>query len=158
MGAPVTLWSPSPFKTSLHSHCAKLHISPTIYWLSTDRNYTIGHQIGDFKVDQNNNFCKSALHDRLCIEFMLMVWFCLQIVFSLWLIMVSRPKLCIEINFAGLTLMKCPKVYSRGYTHIEGYYGIMVLQISDFFIMIIILVYRQSINSQRNVWLCRVTM
>ena len=28
-------------KTSLQSHCAKLHISPTIYWLSTDQNYMV---------------------------------------------------------------------------------------------------------------------
>ena len=33
-------------------------------------------KIEDFKVDQNNNFCKSsALNDRLCLEVMFMVRF-----------------------------------------------------------------------------------
>ena len=70
-------------KTSLHSHCAKLQISPTIYWLSTNRYYTIRCKSAILSLIKMYHICESALNDRLCLAVMSMVRFCLWIVFSL---------------------------------------------------------------------------
>ena len=53
---------PETWKISLQSYCAKLQISPTIYWLSRDQNDTICRKIGDFEVDQNNHLFFVNLH------------------------------------------------------------------------------------------------
>ena len=53
-------------KTSLKSHYAKLHISPTLHWLSKDQNSTIGRTPEILRFDQNLPFLS------LCIAWQIM--------------------------------------------------------------------------------------
>ena len=92
-------------KKSLHTCglCAKLHIYPTICWLSTDQNYTIRSKSAILRLIKIDNFCESTLNDILCLAVtgMFMVRFCSWIVFSLKLICF------LDQHFVGLTSIKC---------------------------------------------------
>ena len=89
-------------KTSLQSPCAKLHISPTIYWLPTDQNDTIGCKSANLRLIKMDHFSESALNGRLCLAVILLMY-CVFIITN----MVSRPTFCVEISFVGLTSIKC---------------------------------------------------
>ena len=67
---------------------------PTIYWLSTDRNFTIGRKSANFRFINIDHFCESALNDRLrlvCLTVMSLV------IFYSWNVtnMVSKPGICV---------------------------------------------------------------
>ena len=86
-------------------HCARLHISPTIYWLSTDQNDTIGRKSAILRSIKIGKFCESALNDRLCSAVSSWLDFVYELIWCL--VSTCSPTLCVEINFVGLASKKC---------------------------------------------------